>query len=207
MRNNDQRLTEKSAWWEGWNWGLLSALLINFAIWAAIIGALVTSCAVKAAEPTKEQVEMSYALTWGLVAHDLGLAPDRRLSDISPPTVAVMPHKDLCAFIGMSEGCPALAAQLESRILVSDTLDFADPRDVTILVHEYVHYFQYVVDGILMQNQCAESRDREIYAYRVQAYVLSQLPGWGKTRAYEWVDDRVRWMQRYHGMCVKYWQR
>lgn len=71
------------------------------------------------------------------------------------------------------KGCPSVkAAQIEDSIYVDDKLDFADIQNAAILLHEMVHFLQYAKDG--PAKTYSEWRDREIYAYQAQNFVLNK---------------------------------
>jgi hypothetical protein len=191
-------------WAKRFDWlDMIAAFVLGVAV---VVGLGIGSA--QAAEPTQEQISMTYALTWGLVADDLGLSPKwengklvrtgRRMAEITPPTVRVVPADKMCAEAKQLPSCVLKAFQLEDEIVVSDEVDWASAEQVTILLHEYVHFFQWVVGGQPTFDQCAEVRDRELYAYKVQSNVLARLPTWGRNRADEWYEDiRVMLEQDY----------
>lgn len=123
--------------------------------------------------PTPDQLDMTYALTYGLVAYKMGLP---RMGDFTPPTVQFVPLSALCEAMSLPKTCKGLGGITDSktgRILFNAAYDYRDPVYMTILVHEFVHYFQFVKYGET-QDWCDNYR-RERQAYDVQAEVLTKI--------------------------------
>jgi len=196
--------TQYHSSWREWNWSLVGALIINFGLWAFLLLLLLSPAGANSADGPKEgQVEMTYALTWGLVAHDLGLAPAKRLSDFVPPTVEVLNQDDLCAQSYKPRGCTPAAVSAGQRVLISDRLDWSDPADMTILLHEFVHFFQEQARGPLMVNECNEIATREMYAYKVQGLALEKLPDWNRGKVDQWLELAKRGTHQQWVICYR----
>lgn len=91
----------------------------------------------------------------------------------APPTVNTLPHirlmqlaKECCGIVAPS--LKALA--LDGQIFLDDALDMSDAQNEAILLHELIHYLQFMKSG--PAKDCAEWKDREITAYHYQNMVL-----------------------------------
>ncbi len=137
----------------------------------------------EANEPTKDQIEQTYALAYGLVAYKMKLP---RLGEFPPPEIHMSDNKALCAMFHREPGCPIRGVTSGKRIYLDSAEHWESPAIMTIVLHEYVHYFQNVKLG--ETAEVCESIRREEQAYRVQWEVLNKLPP-----EYEWA---VRSVQR-----------
>lgn len=137
------------------------------------IGMSIEACHAEDNLPTPDQIDMTYALTYGLVAYKMGLP---RMGDFEPPTVQFVPQPVVCLSIGAPKTCKGLGGTTDSRtgrILFSTAFDYRKPEYMTILVHEFVHYFQFVKYG--EATDWCENYRRERQAYDVQAEVLNKI--------------------------------
>jgi len=135
------------------------------------ISMIMTMREVRAAEPTREQVDMTYALVYGLVAHDLGL---KRMGEFEPPIVHVVTPDKACEIAGLEKNCVIGGMAIGRDIYVLDTTDWASATETTVLAHEFVHFFQYEALG--PTKSWCDHYAREIYAYRIQGDIVFKLP-------------------------------
>jgi len=124
-----------------------------------------------AVDPTQGQIDNIYALTYGLVAYNLKLP---RLGEFPAPTVYVVPLAQLCVEAQIDRNpCPLSGLTVGAKIYLSAEEDWSKPEAATIILHEYVHYFQNVARGEI--TGWCENYAREIHAYAVQAEVLRKI--------------------------------
>lgn len=72
------------------------------------------------------------------------------------------------------KGCPSVkAAQIGNTVYVDGALDFTDPQNIGIFMHELFHYMQWARDGDA--KTCDEWKNREISAYQWQNFFLNKL--------------------------------
>ena len=90
-----------------------------------------------------------------------------------PPSVLRVSPAALCAVLNKEATCGIKGMELADAVLYSNELDFTNPQDSAILIHEYVHYLQWVRKGL--GKTCEERAAREDYAYKIQAEVLGKL--------------------------------
>lgn len=147
---------------------LAAVLTMLLALVMLMASSWVTSPPAQGADDVAQAaVQQMYALAWGQVAHDLKIAPARRLGDFPPPTVYITPPAVLCRMYYGEDAkptCPVRAIQDGDSVYVSSDLDFADLNTRSILLHEFVHYFQFIALGRMPKNAC------ELYAGEMQAY-------------------------------------
>jgi len=119
---------------------------------------------VQAAELTPQQAYHAYAIAFG----NAGYIPPRA------PTINLVNRQSLCQFAGMKAECPIRALLYPNGVIALDeTLDFADPHQASILVHEMVHYVDWSKSG--PATTCAEWLRREQRAYTIQGHALEKI--------------------------------
>lgn len=117
-----------------------------------------------AAELSQEQAFNAYAIAFG----NAGYIPARA------PTINLVSRQSLCEFAGMKADCPIRALTYPNGVIALDnTLDFADPHDASILIHEMVHYIDWAKSG--PATNCAEWLRREQRAYTIQGHALEKI--------------------------------
>lgn len=129
---------------------------------------LLASSALSFAEPTTpvtpERLEKLYLAAAAM--SKLPLAPH-------PPEFKLLSSPELQELI-CKRACPSIhGAQRENIVYVDKDLDFADPFNATIIIHELVHYLQWAQLGPAMN--CEDWETREDEAYRIQAYAVEQF--------------------------------
>ena len=107
------------------------------------------------------QAALIYAMAWSQSGLPL---PDR------PPTIHLTTRERLRTLLGCTD-CPVRGLQLRDTIYLDRALNFADPYDASILLHELVHYLQWAAGGEV--SDCDEWARRERQAYAIQAHVLT----------------------------------
>lgn len=115
------------------------------------------------AELKAPQAGSLYAIAYGSVGH----LPQK------PPTIVITQRDKMCAIADMKPGCPVRGLQLDDTIYLDETLDFDDPLDASIALHEMAHYVQWDRDG--RAKDCNEWIKREEEAYRVQIHALNKI--------------------------------
>jgi hypothetical protein len=125
---------------------------------------LLLTTVVQAAELTQEQAFHAYAIAFG----NAGYLPPRA------PTINLVNRQSLCQFAGMKAECPIRALTYPNGVIgLDDTLDFSNPHDASILIHEMVHYVDWSKDG--PATNCAEWLRREQRAYTIQGHALEKI--------------------------------
>jgi hypothetical protein len=125
---------------------------------------LLLTTVVQAAELTQEQAFNAYAIAFG----NAGYLPPRA------PTINLVNRQSLCQFAGMKAECPIRALTYPNGVIgLDDTLDFSNPHDASILIHEMVHYVDWSKDG--PATNCAEWLRREQRAYTIQGHALEKI--------------------------------
>lgn len=125
---------------------------------------LVFTTLVQAAELTQEQAFNAYAIAFG----NAGYIPARA------PTINLVSRQSLCQFAGMKAECPIRALTYPNGVIgIDETLDFSNPYDASILIHEMVHYVDWSKDG--PATNCAEWLRREQRAYSIQGHALEKI--------------------------------
>lgn len=109
-----------------------------------------------------EHAAAIYMMAWG--QHG-GPLPEH------PPTIEFHSAAQLRALIGC-EKCTVRGIQIGDTIHADIGLDFSDAYDASILLHEMVHYLQWVANG--EAAGCADWVAREHRAFRIQANVLAR---------------------------------
>ena len=118
----------------------------------------------QAAELTQEQAFHAYAIAFG----NAGYIPERA------PTINLVSRQSLCEFAGMKADCPIRALTYPNGVIsLDDTIDFSNPYDASILIHEMVHYVDWSKDG--PATNCAEWLRREQRAYTIQGHALEKI--------------------------------
>ncbi|MGH8629155.1 MAG: hypothetical protein ACREU7_00110, partial [Burkholderiales bacterium] len=71
------------------------------------------------------------------------------------------------------ELCPVRAMHHQGVIYLDEHLDLESAYDASILLHEYVHYLQWIERGDV--TDCQVWLERERQAYHIQAHVLDRV--------------------------------
>jgi prolipoprotein diacylglyceryltransferase len=128
---------------------------------AILIGILLVLnyCTAQAAELTKDQVVVIYAVAYG----DMRFIPEKA------PTVRVTTQEVLrevcrCGYPNVK------GAYLDGTVYIDQGLDFGEPLSVSILYHELIHYIQAQKSG--PTHGCEMSMEREREAYGLQTTFL-----------------------------------
>ncbi len=115
------------------------------------------------AELSQNQAVSLYAIAYGSVGH---------LPNI-PPKVVIAHRDKLCDLADMKDGCPVRGLQLGDTVYLDETLDFDDPLDASIALHEFSHYVQWAKLG--PAQNCKEWLEREEQAYTIQMHALNKI--------------------------------
>lgn len=157
-------------------WRRVRGVLSTLAQLAVCVGALcmplwLPGCIAKAtaAPLTSDQARGILYVTYGQFHGPRSLIED-------PPLIRAVKKAELCEKLGHPHpecGAAAVYMNGESTVLVDDTLDFNQPSAAAILVHEFVHHFQWKLRG--MPRSCGEMVARERQAYLIQAAILERI--------------------------------
>jgi hypothetical protein len=131
-----------------------------------LLGILLFAASLTFASPlTQDQVTSLYAIAVGL-AH-LGV-PEKS------PEVHLVKAQDLrkLAHCEDDEHCGVQGLAHERDIYMEDDLDYSDPHVAAVLLHEYVHYLQFVKYG--PSQNCEDWLAREVQAFSVQILALTR---------------------------------
>jgi hypothetical protein len=139
---------------------IAAAMGLCFAGLAAMLMALPA----RAGELPHEQAAVLYAIAYGHVG---GTLPAQ------PPTIRLVDRATLQMIACAGHNCPVRGFQRGSDVFIDAALDFADPRDAGVLLHEIVHFLQFARDG--PAHDCHEWLRRERQAYLIQAAELERL--------------------------------
>lgn len=112
---------------------------------------------------TDMQAASIYAFAYGQYG---GALPERE------PVIHIVSLSRLRELIGC-ERCPVRALHQQGVIYLDERLDFERAYDASILLHEYVHYLQWLQYGEVAD--CKSWLDRERQAYMIQAHVLARV--------------------------------
>lgn len=137
-----------------------------------------------AAEPlTGHQAMSIYVMAGGLSGLPM---PERA------PTIVLAKQAKLQELACGGRPCPAVrgVTMPDGRIWLDESLDFSDPEDASILLHEMVHYLQWARSGPI--RSCDEWRRREVHAYTVQMEELHHV-GVVHERG---LDEVLSWLER-----------
>ena len=122
---------------------------------------LATSCTPAPAAPLDKQMSDE--------VYQLAL----KLTELPDPPgdliVRSLPQKDIANRV-CHKPCSLKAAQVGNEVLVDSSLDMDDKFNVSILLHEFVHYLQWGKGGVA--KNCDENAARETEAYEVQNHLL-----------------------------------
>lgn len=115
-------------------------------------------------ELTQQQADATYAIAYGYS----GFIP------VKAPDLHVVPRAQLCERAGLPAACAlrGLSAP-DGAVYLDDALDFSEPVDASILLHELVHYVDFMRSGPV--KNCADWMDRERRAYRIQLIALEKV--------------------------------
>lgn len=117
-----------------------------------------------AAELSPDQAFNAYVIAFG----NAGYIPPRA------PTINLTSRRVICQIAGLPDKCPVKAVLGPDGVITLDaTLDFADPHDASILIHEMVHYVDWSKSG--PATNCAEWLRREQRAYTIQGHALEKI--------------------------------
>lgn len=117
-----------------------------------------------AAELSQEQATSTYAIAYGLS----GFIPERA------PLIRITKRTELCRIAGLNPACKARGLlDNDGVIYLDDTLDFSDPSDASVLLHEMVHYVDWAKDG--PATDCDGWYRKEQRAYMIQGRALEKV--------------------------------
>lgn len=116
-----------------------------------------------------ELSEMQAIYLYGVAYGNVGIGLPERA-----PVIRSVPQAEIAQrYCGKS--CSVRAAQFGPEILADEKLDYSDPRQSSIVLHELVHYVQWARLGPVAPNDCQEHRRRELQAYAIQVYALDRI--------------------------------
>lgn len=137
---------------------------LDILAWVVIGWVMIFSFRVEANKLTEDQAALLYAIAYGQAGAGV---PE------TGPEVHVVSQEQLEALICEGRTCGVRAAQVGDVVFLREDLDMHDPINASILLHELVHYVQWAKYG--MAKDCADFRQREIEAYRIQFAALARI--------------------------------
>ncbi len=131
--------------------------------WSMVFWVLAILPRAEAAELQQWQANETYALAYGRA----GIGIPERAPRIVPKIQA-----DIAArYCGRP--CAVRAALIDGEIWLDESMDMADTFNVSVLLHELVHYVQWARYG--PATDCLDHRARELQAYAIQIYALERV--------------------------------
>ena len=125
----------------------------------------------------------------------------RELFEDGPPPIHITSQATLREKFHCAERCPGihgLYSEESGEIFLDDQLDFSTLYATTVLLHEYIHYFQVRTKGRLMdlhlpdKQACLEIVAREQEAYRIQSEVLLKAGDYMRSQSVRMVAGTLR---------------
>lgn len=116
-------------------------------------------------ELNENQAKSIYVMTYYLVSHYK--FPE------TGPKIYLVEQKVMQDLACSGAPCPIHGLQIEDKIYLDKKLDMQNLQNASILVHEYVHYFQWYALG--KAADCNEKQRREKEAFSVQNHVLYKV--------------------------------
>lgn len=115
---------------------------------------------------TLEQAASLYAVAYGQYGSQIGgfKLPER------PPVIKEVPQSELQQMYGCK--CNIRGAQIMDKIYLDESLDYGQAYGASVLIHEYVHYFQFVRHGPTVD--CRDYVSREHQAYGIQIRMMQR---------------------------------
>lgn len=147
----------------------LTTLLI-----AALLGLSAAAAHKATAAPlTPEQARGIHLVAYGQCPNLAGMhdgCPRAWLAEV--PALYLMAQDDLCAIYHREPGCQVLALYRDGSIWLSEDMDFGTVFAASVLLHEYLHHFQWLRRDRAPVLTCEEWLLLEAEAYLLQAHVL-----------------------------------
>lgn len=128
-----------------------------------------------AAPLTPPQAADIYSVAYGQCSQIQGMKDGcpREWLDKAPPVYVVHPDY-MCGWMKVAPTCRISGMYTEGKTYVSEQLDFATPFGASVLLHEYIHHFQWLKYGD-REIECAEWLQMETEAYVIQMQVLLKM--------------------------------
>ena len=165
---------------------------------ALFLAVMAQGCVVHAAPLGDDQALSIYAVAYGQTAQKLKLP---RWGEFPGPQIVMTTPENICRIAGSNRPtCPVLAITKNGKVYISDTMDFSDVMNASILMHEYIHYFQWLVNGDA--KDCQDWGAREIYAYEVQSQVLLKAR-YGEYKVADWYQEKRESVSRWVRQCLR----
>ena len=139
----------------------------------AIAGLLAFASRLEAAELTPEQAQSIYAVAYGQCPNMAGMnagCPPGWYEDA--PIVHITHPQYGCGLMGQMPTCETLAVYADGHVFLSQDVDMSTVLGASILLHEYIHHFQWLKAGKRMTDNCQSWLANEHEAYAIEARVL-----------------------------------
>jgi len=140
------------------------------------LAAILSLCSVvtTATDLSPDQAQSIWVLAWGQ-SHFIHKGDSTIL--FRPPVIHLMTEDQLCDVTERPIGtCANLkGAQRDTGVYLLRSLDFQNRYNASIVLHEMIHYIQYMTHGEANARDCAEKNRRERQARVVQANVLEKV--------------------------------
>lgn len=146
--------------------------LLNILAWVIVAWVMFFVAYAHGARLTQSQSDAQYAIAYGAYGSRHGGIELPKAA----PKVWFTPRDHICAKIGRPSECPVRGLHSKGEIWLSDDLDFSDALDSSVLLHEFVHWFQYTHKGLPVS--CEDWLSRELEAHQIQhdALVKARQP-------------------------------
>lgn len=120
-----------------------------------------------AAGLTHERAHELYMVAYGQYGSAHGGIP---LPD-KAPVIRLVRQNELRQLYGC-QSCEMQGVMTGEAVYLNDALDFSTPFAASVVVHEFIHYFQHVRNG--PAKDCQEAIQREYEAYGIQLHLLER---------------------------------
>lgn len=156
--------------------------LLWFAVGACVALALFYHPPVRAAPLIPEQARSIYYVAYGEFK-----GPREWLEQM--PRIHLATQAQLCDMTKQGPDCRVLGAYFPGDVHILNTLDFSQILPTSILLHEFIHHFQWLkteykelnaaIDRGDMHEWCRLWLENERQAYRMQMNVLAKAGDYG----------------------------
>ena len=131
----------------------------------AITGALIATALLagecRAAPLTPQQARDIYIVAYGQFT-----GPPAWLEQM--PVIHIVSQEVLCETAEMKPECNVLGLYREANVYILDTLNFETLSAASVLLHEYIHHFQYLKSGSAYDCETWLAYEQQAYAIQVQ---------------------------------------
>lgn len=122
---------------------------------------------------TQEQANVIYAIAYGQCPKLKGMKGGcpRAWFEDRAPDLYVVSVVFMCGWRHVAPNCSIKGMYDPNKVSVSDEIDYYAPWGISIMLHEFLHHFQYLRDG-REPSGCEELKNTEHEVYEIQAKYL-----------------------------------